>query len=190
MFDKKNKTPNKVQIDVKFDMVSDSINNHISIYDEKIDALKQKITLSKKQGDNLEVKRLMETLRQQLIFRHKTTEILNKLEQFKFMIDEAFMKMDLYKTIGEVMKEVGKVNMSSEVKGILGELKSFNNKFSKKFEKMDTMFSSVNASINKVDSSTNQEIDEELAKQIEDEIEQADKDTTEAAGLADVSNWG
>lgn len=188
MFEKKEK-PDKIKIDIKFELVSDSINNSISLYDDKIDAIKQKIVLCKKEGNNLEVKRLMESLKQQLIFRHRTTEILDKLEQFKFLIDEAFMKMDMYKTIGEVMKEVGKVNMSAEVKGVLKELKAFNNKFSKKFDKLDRMFSSVDKSMNKVDADTNQEIDAELESQIEKEMQQADIDTSEAAGLSDVTNW-
>ncbi len=190
MFGNKEKKPDKVKIDIKFEMVSDSINNHIAVYDDKIEAIKQKIVLCKKQGNNLEATRLMETLKQQLIYRHRTTEILDKLEQFKFMIDEAFMKMNLYETIGDVMKEVGKVNMSSEVKEVLRELKKFNSKFSKKFEKMDKMFNNVDSSIKGVDASTNQEMDAELEAQIEKEMKQADLDTTEAAGLTDVSNWG
>lgn len=181
--------PNKVKIDVKFDKVRDAINERLEEYDNKLDIIRQKVVQYKQQGNTLEANRCMNTYRQTSIYRHKTVELLDKLEQFQFMIDEAFTKMDLYETVGEVMGEVSKINVSPEVKGMLKDLKNFEGEFVNQFNKLDQMFGVVTDSINNVDTSTKTQIDTELQAQIDREMKQFEEDTTNQAQEMNVTSW-
>ncbi len=181
--------PNKVKIDVKFEKVRDAINERLEDYDNKLDIIRQKVVQYKQQGNTLEANRCMNTYRQTSIYRHKTVELLDKLEQFQFMIDEAFTKMELYETVGEVMGEVSKINISPEVKGMLKDLKNFEGEFVNQFNKLDQMFGVVTDSINNVDTSTKTQIDTELQAQIDREMKQFEEDTTNQAQEMNVSNW-
>ena len=104
------------------------------------------------------------------------------------MIDEAFTKMELYETFGEVMGEVSKINASVEVKGMLKDIQSFEKNFSAQFQKLDQMFGVVTKSISDVDQSTKTEIDSELEAQLDREMQQLDEDTTSQAQEVSVSN--
>ena len=181
--------PNKVKIDVKFDKVRDAINERLEEYDNKLDIIRQKVVQYKQQGNTLEANRCMNTYRQTSIYRHKTVELLDKLEQFQFMIDEAFTKMELYETVGEVMGEVSKINVSPEVKGMLKDLKNFEGEFVNQFNKLDQMFGVVTDSINNVDTSTKTQIDTELQAQIDREMKQFEEDTTNQAQEMNVTSW-
>ena len=181
--------PNKIKIDIKFDKVRDAINERLEQYDNKLEIVRQKVVLAKQQGNTLEASRLMNTYKQTSVYRHKTVELLEKLEQFQFMIDEAFTKMDLYETVGEVMTEVSKINVSPEVKGMLKDLKNFEGEFVNQFNKLDQMFGVVTDSINNVDTSTKTEIDTELQAQIDREMKQFEEDTNNQAQDMNVTSW-
>ena len=184
MFKKENKTiekPNKFKIDAKFDKVRDSINDQISEYDEKMSELKQRVIEYKKSGNNLEANRLKESYKKISVFRHKTYEILDKLDNFQFMIDESLTKLELYKTFGDVVNEVSKINLSPEMKEMLKGLSSFEENFTKQFNKLDQMFGTVTQSISSVDQATNQEISSELEVELQNEMKQFDEDVENAA---------
>ena len=181
--------PNKVRIDIKFDKVRENITERLDSYDNKLEIIRQKIVSAKQEGNNLEAKNQTANYKQVSIYKHKTQDLLNKLENFQFMIDEAFTKMELYETFGEVMGEVSKINASVEVKGMLKDIQSFEKNFSAQFQKLDQMFGLVTKSISDVDQSTKTEIDAELEAQLEREMQQLDEDTTNQAQEMNTTNW-
>ena len=181
--------PNKVRIDIKFDKVRENITERLDSYENKLEIIRQKIVSAKQEGNNLEAKNQTANYKQVSIYKHKTQDLLNKLENFQFMIDEAFTKMELYETFGEVMTEVSKVNASVEVKGMLKDVQTFEKNFSAQFQKLDQMFGLVTKSISDVDQSTKTEIDAELEAQLEREMQQLDEDTTNQAQEMNTTNW-
>lgn len=181
--------PNKVRIDIKFDKVRENITERLDSYENKLEIIRQKIVSAKQEGNNLEAKNQTANYKQVSIYKHKTQDLLNKLENFQFMIDEAFTKMELYETFGEVMTEVSKVNASVEVKGMLKDVQTFEKNFSAQFQKLDQMFGLVTKSISDVDQSTKTEIDAELEAQLEREMQQLDEDTTNQAQEMNTANW-
>lgn len=181
--------PNKIKIDIKFDKVRDNITERLDAYDNKLDIIRQKIIEAKKSGNNLEAKRQTQSYRQVSVYKHKTQELLDKLENFQFMIDEAFTKMELYETFGEVMGEVSKINASVEVKEMLKDINGFEKNFSAQVAKLDQMFGIVTKSISDVDQSTKTEIDTELEAQLDREMAQLEEDTTNQAQEMNTANW-
>jgi hypothetical protein len=181
--------PNKVRIDIKFDKVRENITERLDSYENKLEIIRQKIVSAKQAGNNLEAKNQTANYKQVSIYKHKTQDLLNKLENFQFMIDEAFTKMELYETFGEVMGEVSKINASVEVKGMLKDIQSFEKNFSAQFQKLDQMFGLVTKSISDVDQSTKTEIDAELEAQLEREMQQLEEDTTNQAQEMNTTNW-
>jgi hypothetical protein len=181
--------PNKIKIDIKFDKVRDNITERLDAYENKLEIIRQKIVAAKRANNNIEAKHQADNYKQISVYKYKTQDLLNKLENFQFMIDEAFTKMELYETFGEVMGEVSKINASVEVKGMLKDIQSFEKNFSAQFQKLDQMFGLVTKSISDVDQSTKTEIDAELEAQLEREMQQLDEDTTSQAQEVSVSNW-
>ena len=181
--------PNKVRIDIKFDKVRENITERLDSYENKLEIIRQKIVSAKQEGNNIEAKNQALNYKQVSIYKHKTQDLLNKLENFQFMIDEAFTKMELYETFGEVMGEVSKINASVEVKGMLKDIQSFEKNFSAQFQKLDQMFGLVTKSISDVDQSTKTEIDAELEAQLEREMQQLEEDTTNQAQEMNTTNW-
>ena len=181
--------PNKIKIDIKFDKVRDSITERLDAYENKLEIIRQKIVAAKRANNNIEAKHQADNYKQISVYKYKTQDLLNKLENFQFMIDEAFTKMELYETFGEVMGEVSKINASVEVKGMLKDIQSFEKNFSAQFQKLDQMFGVVTKSISDVDQSTKTEIDSELEAQLDREMQQLDEDTTSQAQEVSVSNW-
>jgi hypothetical protein len=181
--------PNKIKIDIKFDKVRDNITERLDAYENKLEIIRQKIVAAKRANNNIEAKHQTDNYKQISVYKYKTQDLLNKLENFQFMIDEAFTKMELYETFGEVMGEVSKINASVEVKGMLKDIQSFEKNFSAQFQKLDQMFGVVTKSISDVDQSTKTEIDSELEAQLDREMQQLDEDTTSQAQEVSVSNW-
>lgn len=181
--------PNKIKIDIKFDKVRDNITERLDAYENKLEIIRQKIVAAKRANNNIDAKHQADNYKQISVYKYKTQDLLNKLENFQFMIDEAFTKMELYETFGEVMGEVSKISASVEVKGMLKDIQSFEKNFSAQFQKLDQMFGVVTKSISDVDQSTKTEIDSELEAQLDREMQQLDEDTTSQAQELSVSNW-
>ena len=70
-------------------------------------------------------------------------DLLDQVEQFSYMIDEVFAKNAVYNSLGTVLNETNKIDISPEVKKILKQVSDFEDIFSKGLNKLDSVFGKV-----------------------------------------------
>ena len=68
-------------------------------------------------------------------------DLMDQVEQFQFMIDEAFAKSTVYGTLSEVLDETNKMDMAPQIKKIIKGMNKFEKSFKKDCLKFDTIFS-------------------------------------------------
>lgn len=73
----------------------------------------------------------------------KMNDLLDQVEQFSYMIDEVFAKNAVYNSLGTVLNETNKIDISPEVKKILKQVSDFEDIFSKGLNKLDSVFGKV-----------------------------------------------
>ena len=78
-------------------------------------------------------------------------DLLDQVEQFSYMIDEVFAKNAVYNSLGTVLNETNKIDISPEVKKILKQVSDFEDIFSKGLNKLDSVFGKVSQKISDID---------------------------------------
>jgi hypothetical protein len=179
--EKKVEKPNKVKIELAFDRCKESIQGLLDQYQNTIDSYLNKMVEMKKQGRIAESDRYKEKLKLVLGRQAKMNELMDQVEQFQYMIDEAFAKSDVYSSLGSVLNETNKINVSPEVTKMLKQMNDFENVFSKGLNKMDSIFGKVAHKISDIDESTSASQDREIDDIVARRLEQYDKQTTETA---------
>ena len=105
-------------------------------------------------------------------------DLMDQIEQFSYMIDEAFAKSAVYDALGSVMNETNKINMSPEIKKMLKQVNEFDDIFSKGLSKMDSIFGKISSKISDIDSDMSGVQDREIDDIISKRLDQYDQQTT------------
>ena len=174
----KNAKPNKVKIELAFDRCKDSVQELLDQYQATIDSYLAKMVSLKKEGRRAEADRYKEKLKLVLGRQAKMNELMDQVEQFSYMIDEAFAKSAVYDALGAVMSETNKINMSPEIKKMLKQVSEFDDIFSKGLNKMDSIFGKVSRKISDIDSDMSSVHDKEIDDIVSKRLEQYDHQTT------------
>ena len=90
----KNAKPNKVKIELAFDRCKDSVQELLDQYQSTIDGYLAKMVALKKEGRLVEADRYKQKLKLVLGRQAKMNELMDQVEQFSYMIDEAFAKVE------------------------------------------------------------------------------------------------
>ena len=90
--DDKNAKPSKVKIEMAFDRCKDSVQELLDQYQATIDGYLAKMVALKKEGRLVEADRYKQKLKLVLGRQAKMNDLMDQIEQFSYMIDEAFAK--------------------------------------------------------------------------------------------------
>ena len=176
--DDKNAKPSKIKIDMAFDRCKDSVQGLLDQYQATIDGYLAKMVTLKKEGRMVEADRYKQKLKLVLGRQAKMNDLMDQIEQFSYMIDEAFAKSAVYDALGSVMNETNKINMSPEIKKMLKQVNEFDDIFSKGLNKMDTIFGKVSRKISDIDNDLSGVQDKEIDDIVSKRLEQYDQQTT------------
>ena len=176
--DVKNEKPNKIKIEMAFDRCKSSIQELLDQYQTNIDNFLAKMVALKKEGRLAEADRYKEKLKLVLARQAKMNDLMDQVDQFSYMIDEAFAKSAVYESLGTVLNETNKIDMSPEIKKILQQVNSFEDIFSKGLNKMDSIFGKVSKKITDIDNETSSVQDKEIDAIVERRLEQYDQQTS------------
>ena len=179
--DNKNVKPNKVKIELAFDGCKDSIQELLDQYQTTIDGYLSKMVSLKKEGRIAEADRYKQKLKLVLSRQAKMNDLLDRVEQFSYMIDEVFAKNAVYNSLGTVLNETNKIDISPEVKKILKQVSDFEDIFSKGLNKLDSVFGKVSQKISDIDNSISASQDSEIDAIVERRLEQYEEQTTREA---------
>ena len=179
--DSKELKPNKVKIEIAFDRCRDSIQELMDQYQSTIDNYLTKMVAFKKEGRVNESDRYKQKLKLVLSRQAKMSELLDQVEQFSYMVDEACAKNAVYQSLGTVLGETNKMSVSPEIKKILKQVSEFDDIFSKGLNKMDSIFGKVSGKIADIDKSTSMTQDKEIDDIVARRLEQYDIQTTKEA---------
>lgn len=186
----KNAKPSKIKIEMAFDKCKESIQGLLDQYQATIDNYLAKMVALKKERRLTEVDRYKERLKIVLARQAKMNDLMDQVEQFSYMIDEAFAKNAVYESMGAVLGETNKINMSPEIKKILKQVNDFDDIFSKGIGKMDSIFGKVSRKISDIDQATAAVQDKEIDDIVAGRLAQLDRQTSEEAeaeaGLFDL----
>lgn len=179
--DNKDLKPNKIKIEMAFDNCKDSIQGLLDQYQSTIDGYLTKMVALKKEGRISEADRYKQKLKLVLARQAKMNDLMDQVDQFSYMIDEAFAKNSVYESLGTVLQETNKINMSPEIKKILKQVSEFDDIFSKGLNKMDSIFGKVSKKISDIDQATSASQDREIDDIVARRLEQYDIQTTQEA---------
>ena len=174
----KNAKPSKIKIEMAFDKCKDSVQELLDQYQVTIDGYLAKMVALKKEGRIVEADRYKQKLKLVLGRQAKMNELMDQVEQFSYMIDEAFAKSAVYDSLGAVMSETNKINMSPEIKKMLKQVNDFDDIFSKGLNKMDSIFGKVSRKISDIDSDMSNVHDKEIDDIVSKRLDQYDHQTT------------
>ena len=178
--------PNKIKIELALERSKESVQNLLNQYDTTINGYLNKMVNLKKEGRVTEAARYKDRLKLVLSRKAKMEDIMDQIEQFGYMIDEAFAKNEVYSTLGMVLGEANKMTLSPELKKIFKQMHDFEDIFTKGLGKMDSIFGKMSSAIINVNESTASVNDSEIDSIVNSQIEQYDQQTTaqaEAAGF-------
>lgn len=179
--DNKNAKPNKVKIELAFDGCKDSIQELLDQYQSTIDGYLSKMVSLKREGRIAEADRYKQKLKLVLSRQAKMNDLLDQVEQFSYMIDEVFAKNAVYNSLGTVLNETNKIDISPEVKKILKQVSDFEDIFSKGLNKLDSVFGKVSQKISDIDNSISASQDSEIDAIVERRLAQYEEQTTREA---------
>lgn len=183
MKNQKNKDtkPNKIKIEMALDHCKESVQDLLEQYQTTIDGYLAKLVSLKREKRMTEAERYKQKLKLVLSRQAKMQDLLDRVEQFSYMIDEAFAKSAVYSAMESVLTETNKINMSLEIKKMLKEINAFDDIFTKGLGKMDAVFGQVSKKISDIDQSTASTQDKEIDDIVASRLEQYDRKTTEEA---------
>lgn len=177
----KDTKPNKIKIELAFDKCKESIQDLLDQYQSTIDGYLTKMVALKKEGRIAESDRYKQKLKLVLSRQAKMSDLMDQVEQFSYMVDEAFAKSAVYQSLGTVLNETNKISVSPEIKNILKQVNEFDDIFSKGLNKMDAIFDKVSGKIADIDNATFSAQDKEIDDIISRRLEQYDIQTTKEA---------
>ena len=177
--------PNKIKIELALERSKESVQNLLNQYDTTINGYLNKMVNLKKEGRVTEAARYKDRLKLVLSRKAKMEDIMDQIEQFGYMIDEAFAKNEVYSTLGMVLGEANKMTLSPELKTIFKQMHDFQDIFTKGLGKMDSIFGKMSSTIINVNESTSSVNDSEIDAIVNSQIEQYDQQTTAQAEAAE-----
>lgn len=176
--EEKNAKPSKIKIEMAFDNCREAVQDLLDQYQSTIDGYLAKMVALKREGSKVEADRYKQKLKLVLGRQAKMNDLMDQIEQFQYMIDEAFAKSAVYDALGSVMNETNKINMSQEIKKMLKQVNEFDDIFSKGLNKMDSIFGKVSRKISDIDSDMSGVQDAEIDAAVSRRLEQYDRQTT------------
>lgn len=178
------KKPSKIKIDMAFEKCKGAVQELLNDYGTRIDGYLAKMVNLKKEKRFAEADRYKTKLKLVLARQARMMDLMDQIEQFGFMVDEAFANQTLYSTLGSVLDEINKVNMSPEVAKMIKGMSKFEKRFKKETTQFNNIFGSISKSIVNINNSS-YEADAEIDAIVNSRLEQYDSQTTAQAEMND-----
>ncbi len=171
MFNKKNvEKPNRLKIESKINQCKDSINDMLEEYDNNIQNYINKIVTCKKEHRLSEVDNYKNKLKMTLYRRERMSKLLDQVDSFQMMINEAFAKNEVYSALGTIMNEAGKIQMNPEIKKTLKQMNDFEKSFTKNCNTFDSVFKNIGSSVDSIDKQVANDYDSEIDNIVNDRM--------------------
>ena len=185
MFKKKPaEKPSRVKIEIAFDRCKEAIQELLNDYGTRIEGYLNKITNLKKEKRFSEADRYKEKLKLVIARQAKMMDLMDQVEQFGFMIDEAFAKNTVYGTLGRILNETNKMNMAPEISSIVKNMNNFEKQFKKDCLQFNNIFGKISKSVVNIDNSTYTQ-DAEIDSIVNSRMKDYDEETTRRAEIED-----
>jgi len=182
--------PNKIKIDLAFDRCRESIQTLLDQYQAQIDSLVAKMVSLKKEKRLVELDRYKERLKLVLGRQAKMQNLMDQVDNFSSMVDQAFAQTEVYGALRTVLTETNKIDVTPEIRGMLKQMSEFDDIFSKGLNQMDAVFGRVTSKISDIDTATAATTDAEIDSLVDARLSNLDEATTmeaeEDEGLFDL----
>lgn len=188
----KKEQPSQTKISISIMKCKDNIQDMLNLYNGKVEEYITKLVSLKKEKRYADADRCKDRLKVVLANQTKMEDLMDQVEQFEFMINEAFAKYNLYNTLGTALEETNKIVMAPEIKRIIKDLANFEKVFTKNCSRFDSIFGKVKNSVSKIDSNTYSQ-DAEIEAIVNGRLKEYDEKTTkiatdEISSIFDFSN--
>lgn len=178
---KKVEKPNRFKIDNAFENCQNTIQTLLDQYQGKIDNYLATMVSLKKQKRYQEADRYKTKMKRVLASQAKMEGLLDQVEQFKFMVDEAFAKNEVYGSLSTALGETNKFDMSVEVKQMLKDMGEFEDNFTKNMSKLDNIFGNVSKKIGDISDESSVQLDGEIDALVNARLNALDEESTKQA---------
>lgn len=173
--------PNRFKIEMALERCKESIQGLLDQYSKTEQEYIRKMVDLKKEGRAAEAERYKQKLKMLFARQTKMNDLMDQVEQFGYMIDEAFAKNDVYQSLGMVLGEANKVSVAPELKQILSDVKAFEETFTTGLNKMDSIFGKISRTVEDVNETTATAQDAEIEARVNARLAKVDEETTATA---------
>ena len=173
--------PNRFKIEMALERCKESIQGLLDQYSKTEQEYIRKMVDLKKEGGLAEAERYKQKLKMLFARQTKMNDLMDQVEQFGYMIDEAFAKNDVYQSLGMVLGEANKVSVAPELKQILSDVKAFEETFTTGLNKMDSIFGKISRTVEDVNETTATAQDAEIEARVNARLAKVDEETTATA---------
>ncbi len=173
--------PNRFKIEMALERCKESIQGLLDQYSKTEQEYIRKMVDLKKEGRVAEAERYKQKLKMLFARQTKMNDLMDQVEQFGYMIDEAFAKNDVYQSLGMVLGEANKVSVAPELKQILSDVKAFEETFTTGLNKMDSIFGKISRTVEDVNETTATAQDAEIEARVNARLAKVDEETTATA---------
>lgn len=173
--------PNRFKIEMALERCKESIQGLLDQYSKTEQEYIRKMVDLKKEGRLAEAERYKQKLKMLFARQTKMNDLMDQVEQFGYMIDEAFAKNDVYQSLGMVLGEANKVRVAPELKQILSDVKAFEETFTTGLNKMDSIFGKISRTVEDVNETTATAQDAEIEARVNARLAKVDEETTATA---------
>ena len=173
--------PNRFKIEMALERCKESIQGLLDQYSKTEQEYIRKMVDLKKEGRLAEAERYKQKLKMLFARQTKMNDLMDQVEQFGYMIDEAFAKNDVYQSLGMVLGEANKVSVAPELKQILSDVKAFEETFTTGLNKMDSIFGKISRTVEDVNETTATAQDAEIEARVNARLAKVDEETTATA---------
>lgn len=173
--------PNRFKIEMALERCKESIQGLLDQYSKTEQEYIRKMVDLKKEGRLAEAERYKQKLKMLFARQTKMNDLMDQVEQFGYMIDEAFAKNDVYQSLGMVLGEANKVSVAPELKQILSDVKAFEETFTTGLNKMDSIFGKISRTVEDVNETTATAQDAEIEARVNARLAKVDEETAATA---------
>ena len=173
--------PNRFKIEMALERCKESIQGLLDQYSKTEQEYIRKMVDLKKEGRLAEAERYKQKLKMLFARQTKMNDLMDQVEQYGYMIDEAFAKNDVYQSLGMVLGEANKVSVAPELKQILSDVKAFEETFTTGLNKMDSIFGKISRTVEDVNETTATAQDAEIEARVNARLAKVDEETTATA---------
>ncbi len=185
MFFRKKEPPSQNKTEIALSRCQENIQAALNRYElQRINYVKKMAKL-KREGRETELSYTKETLRVILTQQAKMNHFFNQFLKVRFLIEEAFVKNQIYSSLGNVLSVAKHISASSEFNKMLKDLVKFEKSFTKASKEFSSIMNIVDKSMNGV-ANSDIDVDDEIKQMVDDELQRSEEEAIYQANNSDL----